>query len=258
MVTGLTLFARHFRGHGDQYALIGGTACDLVLDAAGLPFRSTKDLDIVLLLTADFTDFAASLWEFLTAGGYGSLEAAPDRRCFYRFQRPANQEYPAMIELFSRVPDALAIDDDAHLTPIPVDGSVQSLSAILLDTDYSEMIDAGRVHFPLEGEADLAVSCVAASGLIPLKAKAWLDLTERKDRGDSVDSGDIKKHFRDVYRLSQVVDPGDPVQLPSSVAVDLSSFLAMADAEAFDPAAIGLRNISRDEIHSTLRAVYKL
>ena len=48
MVIGIDKFRDHFAGYEDQYALIGGAACDLIFTDAGLEFRSTKDLDVVL------------------------------------------------------------------------------------------------------------------------------------------------------------------------------------------------------------------
>ena len=41
-----------------------------------------------------------------------------------------------MIELFSRKPDAILLNEPAHLTPIPVEADLSSLSAILLSDDY--------------------------------------------------------------------------------------------------------------------------
>ena len=41
--------------------------------------------------------------------------------------------------------------------------------------------------------------------LIPFKAKAWLDLKERKLNGEQVDSKNIKKHKNDVFRLAQLI-----------------------------------------------------
>lgn len=35
-------------GFEDQYVIIGGTACDLIMENEELPFRATKDIDIVL------------------------------------------------------------------------------------------------------------------------------------------------------------------------------------------------------------------
>lgn len=50
MVVGLPRFRAHFAGFEDCFILIGGAACDLWLGDLGLPFRATKDLDLVLLV----------------------------------------------------------------------------------------------------------------------------------------------------------------------------------------------------------------
>jgi hypothetical protein len=49
MVKGIELFASHFKGFENSYVLIGGSACDLWMQTQGLPFRATKDLDIVIV-----------------------------------------------------------------------------------------------------------------------------------------------------------------------------------------------------------------
>ena len=46
MVTGIEKFREYFVAHEDQYAIIGGTACDLLFNAAGLNF--TTFLEIVV------------------------------------------------------------------------------------------------------------------------------------------------------------------------------------------------------------------
>jgi hypothetical protein len=48
VVKGLDVFQNHFARYADQYVLIGGTAATLAMEEAGLEFRATKDLDIVL------------------------------------------------------------------------------------------------------------------------------------------------------------------------------------------------------------------
>lgn len=45
-----------FRGYEEQYAIIGGTACDLLMMDEGLDFRATKDIDLVLIIEALNTD----------------------------------------------------------------------------------------------------------------------------------------------------------------------------------------------------------
>jgi hypothetical protein len=62
--------------------------------------------------------------------------------------------------------------------------------------------------------------------VIPLKSKAWLDLTRRKSVGESVDSKNITKHRNDVFRLAATL-PGEPGRkLPPTITADLVSFLA--------------------------------
>lgn len=48
MVRGNDVFLAHFRDFSDRYVLIGGSACDIAMTEAGLDFRATKDLDILL------------------------------------------------------------------------------------------------------------------------------------------------------------------------------------------------------------------
>jgi hypothetical protein len=52
MIKGLECFTEYFRRYADQYVLIGGTACTLLMEEAGLEFRATKDVDIVLGIEA--------------------------------------------------------------------------------------------------------------------------------------------------------------------------------------------------------------
>lgn len=103
---------------------------------------------------------------------------------FYRFSHPTSNRYPAMIELFTRKLDAIQLPGDAVLTPLPMDEDISSLSAILLDDDYYEFLKQGKVT--VDG-----VTVLDAAYLIPFKAKAWMDLTDRKAAGEHVDSKNI-------------------------------------------------------------------
>jgi hypothetical protein len=116
--------------------LIGGAACDLLMGEAGLEFRATKDLDIVLCVEALDVSFVRSFWEFVRAGKYQVQQSATGESRYYRFLKPENDEYPFMLELFSRKPDMLDPVEGAHLTPIPVDDEISSLSAILMNEAY--------------------------------------------------------------------------------------------------------------------------
>ena len=80
MVKGLEVFQEHFRNFADRYVLIGGAACDIAMTGAGLPFRATKDLDIVLYVEAMDAAFARAFWEFVRAGGYSEIRSRPGSR----------------------------------------------------------------------------------------------------------------------------------------------------------------------------------
>ena len=251
MVKGLELFRERFRTLADRYVLIGGTACDLILDEAGLRFRATKDLDIVLCVESLDEAFGRAFWEFIDAGGYQIRESAEGRGCFHRFQKPANEAYPAMLELFSRAPDALPIAEGCHLTRISVGDEISSLSAILLDEDYYDWIQAGRRMI-----ADLPT--VGPAHLIPLKARAWLDLRARKEAGEEVDSRSIQKHKNDVFRLFQVIDPESDVNPSRRIVDDMGSFLDQVAVEGVDLKALGLRTTSLETVMAGLRKLYRV
>lgn len=50
MVTGIKSFKEWFKGNEEQYTIIGGTACDILMTEDGLDFRATKDIDLVLIV----------------------------------------------------------------------------------------------------------------------------------------------------------------------------------------------------------------
>ena len=62
-----------------------------------------------------------------------------EKKCFYRFKNPKNNDFPKMIELFSRNQNIL-LPEDIHLIPIHVSDEISSLSAILLNEDYYQLI----------------------------------------------------------------------------------------------------------------------
>jgi len=218
MVKGLDTFAAFFAGDEARYALIGGVAAQLVLEEAALPSRATKDLDIVLCVEALDAAFGQKLWDFIEAGGYEVRQYGEGGRNFYRFAKPADAAYPSMLEFFAREPGHLPLAQGAHLTPVPFDQQVESLSAILLDQDYY-----GFVHTHTRQLAGVRI--VTEQALIPLKARAWLDLVARKAAdADAVDSRHIRKHRNDVLQLSQLLTEDERIDVPASIRGDIERF----------------------------------
>lgn len=248
---GLDIFRQHFEGLDQHYALIGGAACHVVMDEVGLAFRATKDLDIVIVVEVFDPAFAARFWAFVEAGGYEQRERSGGGKEFYRFQKPANSDYPSMLELFARAPDIITPADGSVLTPLPVDEDIASLSAILLDEDYyAALVDNRR---SVDGVAVLDERL-----LIPFKAKAHLDLAARRDAGEAIDAKAVKKHRTDVFRLLQLLRDGDRIDLPPSIRADIVTFADKVDADGdFIPKDAGLRGSSA-ELTGRLRALYDL
>jgi hypothetical protein len=252
VVKGLGLFREAFAAHAHQYVLIGGTAATLAMEDAGLAFRSTKDLDVVLHIEAIDAGFGETFWRFVEAGQYEIRQAsATGKPAFYRYQRPADARYPAMLELFWRAPEGISLAEGSHLTPIPIDEAVASLSAILLDDDYYAFILGGR------RESD-GLPWVGEDRLIPLKAVAWLDLKARQEKGEAVDTKNIRKHANDVLRLAQLLAPETRIAVVEKISQDLDRFLAgIATHAALGPGALGLPG-TLEEISARIRNAYAI
>lgn len=248
MVLGLDVFREHFAPYSGQYALIGGTAASVTMESVGLEFRQTKDFDIVLFVESLTPEFAETFWRFIKAGGYTIGQKSSGKPTFYRFLKPSEENFPYMLELFSRMPDGLEIAATSELTPIPFEEELSSLSAILMDEDYYRMVIAQRK------EAD-GLSWIGHECLIPLKAHAWLDLRTKKEQGGSVDSRDVKKHRNDVLRLSQLLTE-DPLPLVPPIHARLMSAMDILETEDFDPRSIDLK-IPLAEMVQRIRNAYR-
>ena len=249
MIRGLDKFRAHFANYADRYVIIGGTASMLAMNEVGQDFRATRDLDIVLCIEALDKEFAQAFWSFIKAGGYANCQKSKNQRQFYRFAHPQDASFPDMLELFSRVPDVIEPVAGAHLTPIPVSDEVSSLSAILLDEDYYRFIHESRTM--IDG-----ISIVEPYCIIPLKARAFLDLSKRKEAGEKVDSGDVKKHRNDILRLFNVLDLSRTIELPSSIRNDLSDCFRLMSQEPVDPKQFGIRNRSLEDVLAALEKLY--
>lgn len=249
MVRGLEQFRRHFAGDTERYVLIGGVAASLLMEEAGLTFRASKDLDIVLAVEVLDAGFGARLWDFIKAGAYAIRQSSSDRPRLYRFAKPGNTEYPYMLELFCRQPDGIELGDDATLTPIPIDEAVASLSAILMDDEAYAFLMAGRTE--LDG-----LRLAQADRLIPLKASAWLDLSQRVADGEKIDSKDVQKHLKDVFRLFPLLGGETRVELPPGMATSVRQFLKRARTESVDVRGLGIQRGTQEETLDRLAAVY--
>lgn len=218
MVRGLDLFRHRFREFEGSFVLIGGAACDEWFTSLGLPFRATKDLDIVLIIEVLDPGAVRGLRAFIAEGGYEIRQRSTGTPVLYRFAKPTKAEFPFMLELFSRRPEGIELGHDQEITPIPAGADHHSLSAILVDEDYYSLI---QTHQTIRDGLQFAT----ATSLIPLKARAWLDLTRRLAEGQKIDSKDIAKHRNDVFRLAGTLPGEVGPQIPTVITDDLARFL---------------------------------
>jgi hypothetical protein len=122
------------------------------------------------------------------------------------------------LEFCSRSPEGFELGSDQDVIPVIIEPGHHSLSAILLDEAYYDLI---RTHHVVRDGLWMA----NVTSLIPLKAYAWLRLTRSKAAGANVDSKNIAKHRSDVFRLAATL-PGEPgPELAPSIGADLTSFL---------------------------------
>lgn len=249
-VHGIEIFSKKFADFHNQYALIGGSACDLIFSNEGVQFRATKDLDIVILTDRPTKEFAKTLWEFIIDGGYTYGWINDNEVHFYRFINPQNQAFPYMIELFARHPNFILHNENSDIGPLPIDGNISSLSAILLNDAYYNFLTQGLTRIE-------NINIVEASHLIPLKARAHIDLNNRKEIGQHVNKTDLKKHKKDVLRLITLIPSSTAITLDTQIKQDMRHFVQQILDEnmCVDQLNIGM---TLEEAMIRLETIYQL
>ena len=240
MVRGINIFKKYFDGYTGQYVFIGGTACDIILGKRGIDFRATKDLDIVLLIEALDDKFVQTFMNFIEVGGYEHIKKDTLKNQFYRFEKPQDKNFPYMIEIFSRKPDFL-MQIDTRLAPIHVSDDTVSLSAILLDDEYYELLKKGATE--IDG-----ISVLRLEYLILFKIKAWIDLAARKKDGEKIDGKNIKKHKNDIFRLAVNIDSDVHIPVSENVGKTIGLFVEDVRQKPIDLKNMGIKNTSMEDI----------
>lgn len=243
MVKGLDIFREYFKDYTDQYVLIGGTACTVSFEHQNESFgRTTKDLDVVLIVEALTEDFGKKFWQFITDGKYRNRVKSNGRPQFYRFDKPEEPDFPEMIEIFARTEIILA--ETSPIVPIHIYDSVSSLSAILLNAAYYQLLLDGRTI--IDG-----LSVLKPAWLIPLKAKAYIDL---KQSGNA-DSKDIKKHRNDIVRIVTGTLL-EKCALPEEVRNDMRQFIDSFEMSESELKNLNIRGVKSTDIKSILEDIF--
>ena len=218
---GLDKFREAFKDFSDNYVIIGGTACDITMTGTEVRARATHDIDMIIVVERMTPQYGEQFWQFIREAGYRpekskAKEGESPKYEMYRFI-DGKTGYPEMIELLSRHPDALGEPKGLVIEPLPIDGELSSLSAIIMDDDYYQFtIEHSRLTDDIR-HADSAA-------LIALKARAYLNLLQDKQNGKHVNSKDIKKHRSDVLK-NVVIMTEDEVPAPASIVECVKEFV---------------------------------
>ena len=154
-----------------------------------------------------------------------------------------------MVELFSKLPNEFDLAFDTGLTPIHIDESIVSLSAILLNADYYDLLAKGK-------RIVNGFSIIDLETVILFKIKAWLDMKERKEAGESVDTNNIRKHKNDVFRLLANVSPTSRIESSRDIQNDVMQFIEQIKEDIPDLKNLGIRGTSLDEMLEILGDIF--
>lgn len=246
MVHGLDTFRDWFAEYATRYVVIGGTACNLVLAQYGAEQRATHDIDMVIVAEAFDEAFYQRFLSFVQEGGY-QHKGKDDKYVLYRFEQPMNESFPSKIELLSKRPEHLA-DIETDLGRFQTIDAEGSLSAILLDDAYYDLLDEGI-------EVIDGIPVLGLHYLPVFKIHAWANLTDDKLTGKSVHSDEINKHRRDVLRLCALFDPNVRIELPAEIFAEIKRFVDERPWDDNMMRNLGLR-ISADDMAELILSSY--
>lgn len=222
MVGGLDKFRETFSRFSDCFVIIGGTACDEILQSTSQRPRATLDIDIIVIAERMTSAFAKAFWQFIDEGGYRPGIRMNDdgtpKYVLYSFNQ-GKPGFPVQIELLSRHNEIFYSSRPNHIEPLPIGEDVSSLSAIILDKPY---YDLTIKHSFVSGELRFA----SPIALMALKARAYLNLINERREGRRVNTKDILKHRNDVMKLVATAIIGDPVQVSHEVIETINDFVS--------------------------------
>ena len=92
--------------------------------------------------------------------------------------------------------------------------------------------------------------------LILFKAKAYLDLWNRRHAGETIHSSEYKKHKKDILRIVVELEVERPKELPNSVQDDIRFFIESLETEPFDVNTLINYEVSTEEVAQMLRDVF--
>lgn len=217
---GLSHFQDYCKDLDDNYVVVGGFATIMLLDKELEGHgKATFDIDLVLL-TNSSVEMAQRIKSYITEGEYKIQVGEKDQYKYYRFIEPQKENFAKEIELFASNENELDLTDSQRIIPVDPEEGLYSLSAIMLDPEYFNMI---KNNVDKSGQAP----CTNTQATIMLKMSAFYDL---KNRGEDK----WKKHRRDILKLALLLTGEERIELIGRMKQDFDSFITHLDEEVTD------------------------
>ena len=124
------------------------------------------------------------------------------------------------------------------------------MSAILLDDDYYKALLDGKT-------IKHGLSVLRPEYLILFKAKAYLDLTSRKENGEQIDSINIRKHKNDILKIAVEMVLDKPKCLSKLVRTDIDKFIISLTEEPFDSNLLKGYGLKTNDVMTRLADIFQ-
>lgn len=244
---GLSHFQQYCKSLQEMYVVVGGFATVMLLDE-GLGDghgKATHDIDLVLLTTSSI-EMSQRIKQYVQEGKYEIQKGNKDQYHYYRFVKPEIEGFAKEIELFASNENDLKLDDSQRIIPIDPEEGLYSLSAIMLDPEYFEMIKNNVTM-------SVVAPCTNTQATIMLKMSAFFDLKARNDNK-------WKKHRQDILKLSLLLTGEERLQMTGRMVEDFESFMTHlekdVDQKMIKTILNGMVTVDKEHTLETLKKVF--
>ena len=178
---GLSHFQEFCKDLDEHYVVVGGFATLMLLDNEITNHgKATYDIDLVLL-SSNSKEITQRIKQYVKEGEYKIQTGSTDQYQYYRFIEPKKENFAKEIELFASNENMLELDENQRIIPIDPEEGLYSLSAIMLDKEYFEMIKNNI-------DKNHVAPCTNTQATILLKMSAFYDLEQDVDSNKKIAS----------------------------------------------------------------------
>ena len=150
------------------------------------------------------------------------------------------------IEIFKK-----RFETDTGIIPIHIEDDISSLSAILLDENYYDLMMEGRIVVN-------GIPVLDSAYLIVFKMYAFMNLESEKKKGNFVKERDYKKHKYDVFRLLQIIDRNKKIFLVPEIKKMVNSFCDFMSQEEIPYNNLGILAGDKENDLALIKQIFSI